>query len=429
MPRKMLLAGDPRKLAFAKGLGKLIVAIDQTKLATATSPRRADKRIIQPAIEFLDMGHSDPGPGKRKVVVVGKAGSRITSLLTLTPKIGNTRVQMIVIGLYIEGPDTAQCDGRLLYMKAKENSGNDSGLDVDIFLIMRTVGAPIYSISEFGPCSLIYCAGNELFLQTFDPSTGQWIRGPHFTLPTPAVSLHVDDRFVYATTARHSLMLLETDGNKFTLKATESRRRDAIRAAHQFAGTAEGGVLAATNNRGGRVLGLRKPNRGDFQLLFDAELPLSINCLRASVEGGLITQSGTRYYGSTQEGALYLFKVLDRKEWDFLDFIARLAWRGPVTSSRIRPNTSRDNRAGNKVQPTAMHINGDLIVELLRCGPDELRRLIEKEAGPDIQQQTSVAPGQRLSRLASLGEPLFGRSEDPILAASQWMRKLVRDWQ
>jgi hypothetical protein len=423
----MLLTGDPHKLAFAKDIGKLVVAIDQTKLVPATSPRRATRRIIRPAIEFLDIGHDDPGLGNRKVVLVGQAGSRITSLLSLTPLIGNARVQMIVIGLYIEGPDTAQCDGRLLYMTVKKCSGKDSGLKVEVSLNIRAVGAPIYSICEFGPSSLVVCAGTELFLQILDSSTGQWGRGPRFTLPTPAVSLHVDGPFVYATTARHSLMLLEMDGTKFTLKATESGSRDAIRAAHQFTGTAEGGVLAANNNKGGRVLGLQKPDHGYFSPLFDAELPLTINCLRESVGGGSITQSGTKYYGSTQEGALYLFKVLDLKEWEFLNFVARLASRRPATSSRIRPKTSLGSRGGKRVHPTAMHINGDHIVELLRCGPDELRRIIEKDDVQDIQQQCTLDPGQRLSRLAYLGEPLFGRSEDPILAASQWMRKLVRD--
>jgi hypothetical protein len=412
-------------MIYAQELDTLIVAIDRISLLVGPFPRRPVRRCIQPALELMGLDFPDASRENREVLAVGQAGSRITSLLTLTPAGGEVGVQLIVVGLYVDGVDTAHCDGRLTIFKTSKNKQKDSGLDIEIFRTIRLVSAPVYSICQFDASTMVVCAGTELALQTPDVSTRQVIRGPRYTLPSPAVSLHVDGSFIYATTARHSLMLFEKSGSKLLLKATEPRRRDAIRAAHQFSGTIDGGVLVATNNRGGRVLGLRKEDGDEFSLLFDAELPVTINCLRESTKGDSILKPGTRYYGSTQDGAVLLLLILDQKAWAFLNFIARLTWRQPVAQGRVKPKQAFHIRQGQKILPTDMHINGDRVSELLRCGPDELRRLIQRDPDSGSQQEDSATRDQRFSQLVALGEPLYGDSKDPILAASRWMQELV----
>jgi hypothetical protein len=430
VPRRMILSGDPHKLVYANDLGKIVVAITQTKLFVDGAPERPARRVIRPGIQFLDPNTRGSNLADKQVVLLGQAGSRITSMLSWTPTNGKKSVEMIVVGLYIDGPDAAHCDGRMIYMTAVKNGDKDNELDIDIKRTVRLVGSPIYSLAQYGPSSLIVCAGTDLFLQNLDLSTRNWTRGVRYSLPSPAVSLHVSERFIFATTARHSLKVFEVDGIELTLRAAETKTRDAVREAAQFVGTAEGGVLTVASNKGGRVLGLSKQDGGDFSLLFDATVPLTVNCLRECCKGSSITKIGTKYYGSTQAGALYQFTILSRKEWEFLSFVAGLTWKKSATEARFkRKSSSSQRKERKKIRPTEMHISGDEIVDLLRDGPEKFRRLVEESSPPNGPEQESLSPGQRLRKLSALGEPLFGSSEDPVLAASGWMQQLVKETQ
>lgn len=420
------MSGDPHKMVYAKGLGKLVVAISQAELIAGGALGRSARRVIRPGIQFLDPDHGNSDSTHKQVVLLGRAGSRITSMLSWAPLNGKKGLDMIVIGLYIDGPDTAHCDGRLIYLTAAKNDQPYHELDVDIQRTIRLVGAPIYSLAQYDSSLLVVCAGTDLFLQNLDISSKNWTRSARYSLPSPAVSLHVSGHFIFATTARHSLKVFEVEGSELKLRAEETKTRDVIRNATQFVGTAHGGVLATVSNKGGRVLGLSKGDQGDFSLLFDASLPFTVNCLRESCQGDSINKSGKMYYGSTQDGALYQFTVLNRKEWELLDFIARLVWKGPAIQSNVRRRISRHQRKERrKVRPTDMHINGDHIVDLLRSGPSELRRLLEEPSRPNLPGQEPLSPDQKVKMLSALGEPLFGASEDPALAASRWMQKLV----
>jgi hypothetical protein len=422
----MLVSGDPHKLIYAKGLGRIVVAINQTKLIADGAPERPARRIIRPGIQFLDPEHRDPDSANKQVVLLGQAGSRITSMLCWTPTNGKKSVEMIVIGLYIDGPDTAHCDGRLIYLTVARDGQQNADLDIEINRTIKLVGSPIYSLAQYGDSSLIVCAGTVLFLQSLDLSTRNWTRNARYSLPSPAVSLHVSGGFIFVTTARHSLKVFEVENGELTLRAQETKTRDAIRDATQFVGTAEGGLLAIATNKGGTVLGLSKQEGGDFLRVFDASLPLTVNCLRESYAGDLVTKPGKQYYGSTQDGSLYRFTILSRQEWEFLNFIASLAWKKPGLQSSVkRKGSSLQRKERKKIRPAEMHINGDHIINLLHTGPHELRRLVEEPSHPDLPEQGSLSPAQRLKELSVLGDPLFGASEDPVLAASRWMKKLV----
>ena len=426
VPRRMLLSGDPHRMVHVKGLNRFAVAITQTKLIADRAPDRPARRILRPAIQFLDPDHRGPSSPHKQIVLLGQAGSRITSLISWTAVHDKANVKVIVVGLYIDGPDTAHCDGRIVYLTVARGGQPNGDLDIDIKRTIRLVGAPVYSLALYGQSSLVVCAGTELFLQSLDLSTKNWNRSTRCSLPSPAVSLHVSNHFVYATTARHSLKVFEVQDGELKLRAQETKTRDAIRDATHFVGTDEGGLLAVASNKGGRVLGYLKQEQGGFSLLFDARFPVAINCLRDHGKGSSITTAGKKYYGSTQDGALYQFTVLSRREWEFLNFIAGLLWRKPTIESKVkRKGSSIQRKERKKPRPTDMHISGDHIADLLHSGPDKLRHLLEEPPRPVLPGQESLSPDQKLRELSALGEPLFGTSEDPVLAASQWMQTLV----
>jgi hypothetical protein len=428
VPRRTMLSGDPLKLVHAKGIEKFVVAINQTKLMAERVPERPGRRIIRPGIQFLDSDYQASSSSHKHVELLGQAGSRITSMLSWTPSNGQTGSDVIVVGLYIDGPDTAHCDGRIIYLTAVKNGQANADLDIAIKRSIRLIGCPVYSLARYGDSSLVVCAGTELFLQNQDSSTGNWTRTARCQLPSPAVSLHVSGSFVFATTARHSLKVFEVESGELKLRAQETKVRDAVRNATQFVGTAEGGVLAITSNKGGRVLGFSKQDGGDFLMAFDASLSLTVNCLRESCKDGTSMEAGKKYYGSTQHGALYQFTILSQREWEFLNFIAGLAWKKPTKESQLKRKSSSSSfqrKDRKRTRPTDMHINGDRIVDLLQKGPHELQRLLDEPSYSGHRGEARLSPNQRLEALSTMGEPLFGTSEDPVLAASRWMQKLV----
>jgi hypothetical protein len=422
VPRRMTLAGDPYKMAFSKDLGRLVVAIEQTKLIADAAPRRPARRVVRPGIQFLDTDNPRSSSTHKQVVLVGQAGSRVTSMLSWTPTNGKKHMEMIVIGLYIDGLDTAHCDGRIVYLTAVKNAQNAGELHINIQRSVRFIGAPVYSLAQYGVSSLVICAGTKLFVQRLDFSTGKWVRVARRSLPSPAMSLNVSGRLIFAATARHSLKIFEVVGSELTLRAEETKQGDA----DQLVGTNEVALLATAGSNGGRLLGLWKRHQDASPLLFDVGLPHRVNCLRESHKGGLITKADKTYYGSTLDGTIYQFTVLNRNEWEFLNFIARLSWKRHATQSNARRKISSiQRRQRNTSRPADMHINGDYISDLLCGGPHELRRLLDEPAHPDSSQHEPTSPDQRLRDLSTLGEPLFGPSEDPVLAAFLWMQKLV----
>jgi len=139
-------------------------------------------------------------------------------------------------------------------------------------------------------------------------------------------------------------------------------------------------------------------------------------------------EAGKKYYGSTQHGALYQFTILSQKEWEFLNFIAGLAWDKPASESQLKRKSSSSSfqrKERKRMRPTDMHIDGDRIVDLLHKGPRELQRLLEEPSRSGQLGGTSLSPNQSLRALSAMGEPLFGISENPVLAASRWMQRLV----
>lgn len=417
--------GDPQKLVYARGLGRLVVAINQTKSIAGRAGERSPRRMTRAAVQFLDPDQHDLNPGREEVRLLNEEGSRITSLVSLAPTNGKETLEVIVAGLYLDRPDHAYCDGRIVYLTVIRNQ-QSYGLDVNINHTADFVGSPIYSLAQYGLSSLVVCAGTDVFLQTLDLQTKNLTRNASFSLPSPAVSLHVSGRFIFATTARHGLKVLEVQATELTLRAQETRVRETTTNSSQFLGTAEGGIMTITSNKGGRLLGLLEQDHGGFLLQFDASLPVVLNNLRGGSKDGSVNKPGTVYYGSTLNGTLYRFTVLSRKEWELLNFILRLAGKRHAPRHNAKHKSSRLKRKDlRKVRPSDMHVNGDDIAELSRYGPGELRHLLESLVHPDIPGQESSSPDEKFGELSVLGAQVFGKSDDPVFAAIQWMQKLV----
>jgi Mono-functional DNA-alkylating methyl methanesulfonate N-term/CPSF A subunit region len=424
VPRKIMVAGDPYKLVFVENLSRLVVAIDQIKLVADSIPRRPARRVIRPGIQFLDPDQVSSKPVEKPILLLGEAGSRITSLLSWTPIDGRRHLNMIVVGLWIESTETERRDGRLIYLTAGRSIQKTDHLDVDVVHSKKYKGSPIYAVAAYDSSSLVVCADKDLFLQTLNFSTNQLVRGASHTLPTPAISIHVHGRSIYATTAQHSLMVFEVEGDSLILRANDTKERRAT----QFIGTDEGGMLATSSNKGGRVLGLSKHGQADISLLFDASLPVTVNCLREAKSTSSPTKSRKEYYGSSFDATLYQFSILNRPEWELLDYVAQLAWKKPTSRGSLKRKISGPHRKDRKkTRPIDMHINGDRVVDLLRTGPAELQQLLDEAPLRRTLVDDSLPPEERVRKLAALGRPLFGDTDNPVMAACQWMQKLVSD--
>ena len=448
VPRRIAIAGDPSKLVYCNSTQKLAVAIDQTKLVADQDSWRPAKRVIRPAVQLLDpdaaVGKSSSPP---TVLQISKADSRITAMLNWKPTDGITALDLLIIGLRINGVDIVCDDGRLIWLKVGKDDNEIQASESNLGRVIQFMGSPIYSLAPYGKTSLIVSAGTEIVLLTIDVRNSRWTRTASYRLPSPAISLQVSSDSIYAATARHSLKMLEfAEHIGFQLRAEDAQTADKVRCTSHFVGSPGGGILATSDNRGSKLLGLSRQRIAGVELkcVFKISVPLMISCLRQRSDHETITVAGKKHYGSTYDGALFEYTVLDSAEWQLLDFIARLTWKKATAASRrhkLRRSCRGRGSSGTQydveadrpgIRPSRMHIDGDKMINmLLNSGPSMIRQGIEDETLMDaggLDDIECLSSDERLKQLSVLVETVCGPAAygmDPVISVCQWMHDLL----
>lgn len=419
MPRRTLLDGDPCKVVFSEKLDTFVVALHQTQLVPDSARNWLARRAIRPAIQFLDLNPSRSTYVRKNIFPLDKAGSTIRSLLSSTIIKEAQELEVIVVGLQISNDYTEHCDGLVIYLTAAKVDHGNGEIEINICRVIKLRGRPVYSLAAYDKSSFIVGAGSDLFVQRPDLSARNSTQGNRQALPSPAVSLHVSGNSVFVTTARHFLKEYEVDGMTLVLKREFTRVIDATCDARQFIGSGQGGLLTTTSNKGDKLLGLLPPGQGNFLRTFKAKFPQTISCLRKASQD---THERV-YYGSTIDGSLCQFTILDMDEWKLLSFIDTIASLTSQKRSHNHPSKKRKKTLFDG------YINGDTLMNLLDDGYGTFRRVLTNP--PDFMQQGSQATSnQLLAQLSTLGRPLFGDSDDPVTSTFRWLQQFLgRTWR
>ncbi|PYI04960.1 thermotolerance protein [Aspergillus sclerotiicarbonarius CBS 121057] len=430
VPRRIDLPGSASKLAYSQHLKSLIVVYSQTTYDTDADPI---KRYTRPFIEFVDpdLQHSlvdpienplddDPRPWRPQ----GAAGEKISCILEWTPKKGDEEYHFIVIGTSRKNqPDR----GRVIFLQAYRDPSKPSRIECSMKYIHKFEG-PVFSIAPYGAFTLMVSTGHEIVPLEPKFSQTRWVRAARYSVLSPAVLMTAREPYLYMTTSRESLMVLNATDDKLTLHAYDRQKHDGL--AHVHIGGKRNLILCSS--RGGRVSlltenGVTENNKMLSTALCEAHLPASVMRLNAGSNKSPISSTSQVFYGNAMNGTVYRFLTVGEKEWRLLRLLQNLCIRDPV----ICPFTPKRRRQRNPMglmdpQPTQMHIDGDILSRLLLRGPGHLMHMLSKET-PSGPSAPGIGSAQAaLEQFAQVARDVLGEMTEPVESVMRWLQRILQ---
>jgi hypothetical protein len=408
VPRSIPIKGAPTRLLYSRSLNALIVA--------ATVKGKCTLLFIDPDTG-LDISKPVDKRGVRLDYVSGLGEENETVFRLIEwpfEKSGKTWYFIVV----------STNTGRLLILSTEIESENSLSTEMETDLSSGSEGReagskslrpkiqywtrykfkcphPIYSVAVHDE-GLVYCSGNTIYFDLLSLSDKKFETAARYTLPSPAVDLAFEDEKIYATTAAHSLEILElTDGDNETWKIVNTHGDQVTRNGlhHRLMGYPPGPFLNLISDKSCTVLGLWPTcgTRADtLDSVFEAHLSHSIlrfrsgNCRpiwdstwdKPTIEPNPeIVANSTPFpevLGLSIDGSITHFTILTHISWRFLRFLMDLAMKSPKLCALNYFEIRGPPMETRTQQKTQMHINGDILrrieagdlEQLLRIGED-----------------------------------------------------------
>ena len=418
-----------------------------TQLAHDRATSHGQAVDIARALETHDPGsnqHELPSPQNNLTATFGNADDRIRCMLNWTPSDGTKHYDMILIGVDADSSDERRRVGKLLCISTKYLT-SISDVASKVKTISKYPSKPIYALCPYGASSLLMAAGDDLILRSLDITTRKWSTLAQCALPSPAMSLSLQDDLIYAATSKHSLLILKEVENALKFVAADREARVCT----DVLPLGDIGTFAATiSSRGTDLIGFTaQPNGKHLVPAVEATLPVSIHCLQQGYPSPEDQSVAPHFYGASITGTFYRFRLLSLPEWQLLRFLGDLkpprrkrvdkdlddsSSDGSCSSwSLISPGSSPTSRPPQvqpspATDPALRHVNGDMLAGLLEPGVNSLQELLE----PEIKVEEDVVDGaglrERLAEFRSLARGVVGEEREVILAVSRWLRRLLR---
>ncbi|KAL4810760.1 mono-functional DNA-alkylating methyl methanesulfonate N-term-domain-containing protein [Aspergillus unguis] len=422
IPRRIDLPGSATKLAYSHHLKSLVVAYSQTAYDTQSDPV---KRYTRPHIEFLDpdsqypidgfteaLGHPNHKPWRPQ----GAAGEKISHIMEWTPKKGDEEYHFIVIGTARRNQPER---GRVIFLQASRDSST-SQIECSVKYIHK-FEAPVYSIVPYGDFTLMVSTGHEIV--ALEPKFAQprRARSARFSLLSPAISMSSHEPYLYLSTARESLLVLEAAEDKLALRAYDRQKLDGLSHIH-IGGDRH---LTLVSSRRGRVSlltenGITDTNKMLPVALSEAHLSSSVTKLISSSELSPLPSQSNTLYGTAMNGTVYRFLILEEKELRLLRLLQELCIRDPGICPFTPKRTRNRNPVGHEpleFQPSHMHIDGDILRRLVSRDAQYLVRML---AGEDEKQGVNSA-SQLFEEMA---RDVLGDISNPTEVVMRWLRRV-----
>lgn len=422
-----------------------MIAYITTDLETETETNIV-KRYMRPRLNFLNfdtsLSHllsyqhnlqSPSSPQSQKPV--GSSGERIACIIDWVPESGGQRYHFLVIGT---ARKTHEQKGRVIFIYARRNATNPEQIDSSVKYI-HSFDGPVRAVAAYGNSTVMVAAGNDIIpVAPKLPNGGkQWAAAARFKLTSPGVSITVRDTFLYVSTARESLVILQVVDNKLELYAQDGVRHESL--SHQYIGGDH--KLILVSHRGGTVsafseIGVTATDKIISPAIAEAQLPVSIIRLdtREDMPFRLSTlpSSSVEVYGTTMDGAIYRILTINEKEWRLLRFIQNLCSKdqtlSPFLSARKRRWTWADIEPQAK-KPSSMHVDGDILARVIQQGIAHLRNMLLSDESSAQANSLAVPPPKTYMELFS---ELFGETfadtpieGDPMDYFMCWLQKLL----
>ncbi|KAL9600046.1 MAG: hypothetical protein Q9219_003416 [cf. Caloplaca sp. 3 TL-2023] len=399
MPRRIPLAGMPTRSLYSERLKKLIVIYTATAtvLSGQASSRRnrTQTKSLRPALAFVDPDAEPSQSASDEVddmnllrVTDVKDGERFLGVMEWFPTNGRRQYHMIVINTRVGQAAREEATGRLLLLVPGISNDGKSFVDLKRSL---DHDAPVWCVASYGSSSLIYACGEELILQTMNMDTrGRFGSEVKVRLHCPVTHISVDGDVIHVSTKGSGHQILRVEDEKLIPLCAEASGRSDL---YHF--LIPDKSLVMTADREGRVAGLWQPQQPRLDrtapLVFECRFPCLMtkfcNVTKPIWQRKSLHLQSQPIIGSSADGGIYQFTILNESAWRLLAFIQNMAKR----DSRICPypdpfgkNCSIEPSAAEKQN---MHINGDILARILeRGGTPLLEEMLTTEHDPGYKQ-------------------------------------------
>lgn len=456
VPRHIHVKGTPIRVLYSQRLKKLIVlfyhisithAIQRNKNRIPPNQRSLKYKItiVDPDVESNDLDLDQDNDMNIKSAFDGEPGERFLGVSEWFPNDGKDVHHLFVVHTMLERPTASESKGRILFLSMSED-GN---------LMLRRQyleDFPVYALASYGPNSLLYSCGMNVCLRTLDMRAGESSvrmqqpikRG----LGTRGLHISTDEPLVYVTTDQNGLMVFKVEENKLVPHLNDVRAREGL---HHL--TIPEFSLTITSQKNCTIAGLWEPPKRSVEnsasIVFEATLPGSVTRFRQihrppwqksslGLEKASAASISDPIIGTSTNGAIYQFEILDEPSRSLLRFIQNMALRdrlicpfGDAFSFRQRhldPTLPREEN---------LHVDGDIIRRLLDRGAERtLRTMLERipatsssssssstRGGIEFDFGSSAARQKRFAELArDAGIVGWGNGQELMTAVIRWIR-------
>ncbi|PWW76413.1 hypothetical protein C7212DRAFT_351525 [Tuber magnatum] len=281
--------------------------------------------------------------------------------------------------------------------------------------------APVYSLAPYSSSSLVYCSGHSINMRTLNTQTKKFDVVAEKKLRSPAVQITVAEPWIHLSCGEDSMLVLKFEDDKFNELFSDEVARNGF---HHFQ-LLQGFFLATDKELG--VVGLwQPPDRRNVESLVtvvEAELTSSISrirqgnlrppwCMRRTPPG--TKTSGKDLIASGIDGSMFHLTLLEEDSLHLLRYIQDL-YRTKAGIGRHSPhgaeNGVRDPRMG--------HVDGDILVAVLKLGNEWLREVLMK------LDETGGSALAGFTELVGKVQGILQGESDPVDAAMKYMNELV----
>ncbi|KAF3482970.1 thermotolerance protein [Arthroderma uncinatum] len=441
VPREIRVRGNPKRLVYSEYLNKIIVAYNRVDF-DFTPSTEGTKRWIWPKIGFLDpngeaiisapidlraTGSDSSPPTVLTRQPVGGSGEKITALLDWRFFGDGNEYHMIVVGTaypqarYKKSREVVlEYKGRVVYITVRQSPPGTGNIDCMTKRIHK-YDQPVRAVAAFGPSSLVVAYGDDIMMQTLNPSTRQWRNQEPHRLESHAVSISVKEPYVYVLTSRHSLCILEATQDGLALYGQAGADKGGLDHVNLLGDT----KITFTANRGGALVGLSEIGLMDDKLLqpvFSAYTPSAVVRVSRSFRPG--TRGSGTSYGTTLDGTLYRFQTLTEHEWRILRFIqTSCVGDANICPFRRKRRMLADELGPSLEKPEYMHVDGDILARLTRRGAKYLEEMMRRNPPDGVPMAHAEKKVERFLEFARL---VVGDTKDPFMEVTSWMENLLR---
>ena len=426
VPRQLLIGGSPTRILYSSFLQKFIALYIRISI---TQPRqtnghhvRAAQRALRPVIGFLDpssdsVEHDPDGIDNRGVRPLGECnpGEKVLGMMEWFPLEDDDKTYPLLILNTLVKQSGQAASGRLLLFAIRRGVNGEVALDYKNACL--EFDFPVYAVASYGRSSLIYCCGKELVLHKLVMNgSKRWNQPVRYTMGSPAAHIIVHADEVYVTTTKDSLNIFKIEDDKIIYQFTDQVARNGL---HHL--VVPNHSLTLVSGMGCEVVGLWKPPslRIDNSMctVFQAVLPGSItrfrhitrarwyressmtsklkisdktpSFLKSSsnmaiprknhINEGHPNRTADAIIGSSADGTLYQFDILNEPSWRLLRYIQNMVMQDAVVcpfpnyfqNPNIEPSTSVKRH---------MQVNGDILHRLIdRGGVILLENILDRD--------------------------------------------------